>query len=337
MDNPHPMNLSEFISELSAVEKQRDQFDVDRCFVPRSANPLGGTVNLYRGVEDTSAPLIPSLYKVCGTSNQKSGQNEQDLIRTFTYQFPELFDAERPKSFRNLARLRHFGVPVRLMDVTTDPLVALYFACHSDDSDNGGMPKEDANKTKTVAPPCAVNLFRFDEGLSHDWTNPYFKEMMDLAFEPQKIPIDLIPNRYPVISHKLKKDITNQAAWDDLSRSRLVLSPYFTKRQAAQRGHFIFFPPIFELVAKDGKTYVEQVPLFGKTPDGIRTAGEYNRQLTTLFKVEIPSTSKPTIREELEKLAGLTQATLFPEDIDSAVKKHLKTFRSAAKTSLSTP
>lgn len=336
MDKNHPMNLSEFISELSAVEKQRDQFDVDHCLVPRSANPLGGTVNLYRGVEDTSAPLIPPLYKVCGTATPKSLQNEQNLIRTFSYQFPELFDSERPKSFRNLARLRHYGVPVRLMDVTTDPLVALYFACHSDDLGKGGKTKE-ANKAQMVAPPCAVNLFRFDEGLSHDWTNPYFKEIMDLTFEPQRLPIDLIQTRYPFLSHELGKDVTDQNAWDRLSRPRLVLAPYFTKRQAAQRGHFIFFPPIFELVAKKGKVYVEQVPLFGKSPDGVRTADEYNRQLKTLFKVEIPSTAKPIIREELEKLAGLTQSTLFPEDIDSAVNNHLKAFRSTAKTALSNP
>lgn len=321
------MTLSEFITQLSAVEKERNQFDVEQCIIPRSANPFGGTVNLYRGEGNASKPMIPSLYKTCGTEFPKPGQHEQDLIRAFTYQFPEVFDSEHPKSFQNLARLRHYGVPVRLMDVTTDPLVALYFACHSGKSDKSVKTGEECEKAKEPSPPCAVNLFRFDEGLSHDWTNPYFKEMMGLAFEPQALPIEVMPTRYPVLSSELGKDKDNQSAWDRLSRPRLVIAPYFTKRQAAQRGHFIFFPPIFELVTIAGKLRVNQVPLAGITPGGKRTSDEYNRQLTTSFKVEIPSDSKPGICSQLERLAGLTQSTLFPEDIDSAVSAYLNEFR----------
>lgn len=328
------MTLSECISNLSAVNREHNQYDVNQCIVPRSANPLGNAINLYRGVGDSSEALIPSLYKACGTSTPTVVQNEQDLIRTFTYQFPELFDAERPKSIRNLARLRHYGVPVRLMDVTTDPLVALYFACHSGETRNGNTEKDGRN---TNPPSCAVNLFRFDEARALDWTNPYFIEMMDLAAEPQLLPIDLIENRYPVLFRALGKNIANQNAWDDLSRPRLVLAPYFTKRQAAQRGHFIFFPPLFEVVSVDGRMCLDQVPLFGKTPNGRRTSEDYNHQLTTLFKVEIPSGSKEAICGELEQLAGLTQSTLFPEDVDSAVKNHLESFSPLAKVASLNP
>ena len=148
---------------------------------------------------------------------------------------------------------------------------------------------------------------------------------MNLAFEPQGLSIDLAQTRFPFIFHVLGNDKEDQNAWDRLSSPRLILpdeTPNFTKRETAPLEHFVFFPPLFEVVSIDGKKCLDQVPLFGKTPNGRRTADDYNHQLTTSFKVEIPSGSKATICKELEQLAGLTQSTLFPEDIDSAMKNH---------------
>lgn len=322
MEESEPMTLSDFITKLSSIEEMRNQFDFDNCVVHQIVDPSEGNVNLYCGVKDILQPMVSVPYKTYGMSTANSVQNEQDRIQTFTHLFHELFDTGHPKTNNNLARLRNYEVSVRLMNVTTDPLAALFFACQSDDSDKNRKPEKD-NETKNPSPSGAVNLLRFDEGLSHDLTNPYFKEMMNLAFEPKGLSIDSIQDQYPVLSREIGDDLNDQSAWDRLSRPRLILSdktPYFTKRQAAQRGHFIFLPPLFEIVSIAGKAYLEQVPLFGKTPNGKRTADEYNHQLATSFKVEIPSGSKSGIRTELERLADFPRAMNIPGDIDDIRK-----------------
>lgn len=323
MEDNSPMTLSDFIKELLAVEKKRNQFDLDHCVVPHIVDTSKRTSDLYFGVDNTSKPLVLPLFKSYKTSNLNYGQNNQDRIQAFTLLFPELFNTANPKSANNLDLLSHNQISVRLMEVTKDPLAALSFACQHDASHTACEAGEENETEKTSSPSGAVYLLRFDEGLSHVWTNPYFKEMMNLAFEPQVLPINSIQNRYPVLFRELGNNKEEQGAWDKLSRPRLILSngnPDFIKSKASQGGHLIFLPPLFEIVSIKGKACLEQVPLFGKTPDGIRTSDEYNRQLTTSFKVEIPSGSKSGIRTELERLADFPRAMNIPGDIDDIRK-----------------
>lgn len=87
----------------------------------------------YRGVsnEEYATPdkNIPSIYR-------KSGwiQNEDKMFYELVSRVPEEFK-DCQNTFEYLVKMQHYGYPTRLLDITSNPLVALYFAC-SGDEDN---------------------------------------------------------------------------------------------------------------------------------------------------------------------------------------------------------
>lgn len=98
---------------------------------------------VWRGVEDSSFRVRTSIQRVLAISDDDDAPSEREVrIRE-----RQLIDAARrwglhSSDVRNdlalLAKLQHFGVPTRLLDVSVDPLVALWFACRPN-SDKAGV------------------------------------------------------------------------------------------------------------------------------------------------------------------------------------------------------
>ena len=81
--------------------------------------------SLYRGQADTSWSLDSSL-----TREDKFINNEIEMYYEVLSLKPDAFRTDRTV-YERLITMQHFGMPTRLMDITRNPLVAIFFACNN--------------------------------------------------------------------------------------------------------------------------------------------------------------------------------------------------------------
>jgi len=101
---------------------------------------IGGPELIFRGVTNKDHSLVPSI----GRHNRKNTDNnilalEEALIAEFKrLSIPEL-DLLPNNDFEWMFLAQHYGLPTRLLDWSTNPLVALYFAVEKDDDTDGAV------------------------------------------------------------------------------------------------------------------------------------------------------------------------------------------------------
>ncbi|MDG6093723.1 FRG domain-containing protein [Acetobacter sp. AN02] len=250
----------------------------------------------YRGHGSTDFKLIPSIFR-----KEATRENEHILLRELIAAHPEDFDRDT-SALEMLVRMQHFSLPTRLLDVTMNPMVALYFACETVKkrvpASNGKTRIKDMDghvvmlrafkrrvryfDSDTVS--CLTNLARLS------WT---YKNKIDTGLELEEFNQSTPIKRLLHFVRQEKNGFLDEIEPSDLDSIVLVKPKQNNKRILAQAGAFFAFGLDEEIKSNSlDKIKVEHIV--------------------------IPAGAKGDLLKELDKL-GINEKTMFP-DIERAAR-----------------
>lgn len=242
---------------------------------------------VYRGHSDFTYKLRASVFR----EELNLADIEDELLSELMTFHPEEF-AQRTTTFDRLVHAQHHGLPTRLLDVSFNPLVALFFCVETLSSNSGSVVVINVKKARVKnsdsdALSLVSNLSRLrgDERLEIRnvlrSANKYSKitEVDEKEFnelESVKRLIQFIKMEKPYFENKARPI--------DLWSNFLAIPQQNNARLAAQHGAFLVSGVLRNLANSCETPYKE---------------------------IEIPASAKPGLKRELD-LVGINRRTLYP-------------------------
>jgi hypothetical protein len=237
-----------------------------------------GNILYYRGHSKSSYQLTPSIYRNEGWIN-----NEGTMLKELMLRCPNDFSGGL-STFQILVKMQHYSLPTRLLDLTSNPLVSLYFACVIHDDDEDGE----------------VIVLSFDINQVKYFDSDTVSVISNISRRPAGFNV---PSTVEVSAFNEAEDI--KLLLHDIRQDK----PYFEpKIQPSHLGKVVCVKPMLDnprIIRQDGAFL-----LFGINGEKIKPAQLESSML--IERIKINRTKKKEILAQLEYL-GISQATLFPE------------------------
>ena len=224
--------------ERPTVEKSKNpKINTIQGFVGKvlSLEQKGGYEVFYRGHSNKKKyKLEPSLFRRDEDGNYLYKDNEHILFRELLVSNSADFQSD-VYTLDSLVRMQHYSLPTRLLDITSNPLIALYFACKSSPSEEGevvvfSMKRKDVKYFDSDVASCIANLARLPQS-----------EKDDINFEEEEF------NEQPPVKRLLhfirgEKPFFEAAIIpDDLRKIVCVKGKQSNDRISSQSGAFLLF------------------------------------------------------------------------------------------------
>lgn len=247
----------------------------------------------YRGHSDAAYEPLPSVFRKIENDGSTGTYADQEdcLFKDMIMQCPQDFIG-CSSTLEYLVKMQHYGLPTRLLDLTSNPLVALYFACCSHQSKGG----KDGQVIVYEVPDKEIKFFNSDT----------VAVIGNLA----KMPRDFDYNRESdnlSFMHQIKTEkpyFVDLIEVKDLTSVQCVKVKLDNRRVTQQSGAFFIFGM--------GKSITQ--------PAEIPYRYICKRDNAPIF-IDIMQRGKKEMLAELAELS-ISEASLFPE-IDR-VARHLK-------------
>lgn len=302
---------------------------------------------VFRGHSNKLFDLSPSLFRMENQQLKYQIGKEHVYINEYVREFPEF---QSQPIINILADMRHYGFPTRLLDWTTNPLVALYFACCDEPQENQDGSILCQIKDFYLSPQESLSIAEFLSRVAA-YDNKYLhrtdKKCDSINFDEKNLAglVDLyvsnflsisqthgsleIPDSDPIKS-LIKIDSSSfsilEKCLDKLPRNleqkfknfiQVLFSPYcfvngpsINPRVVAQQGLFQIFAGK-HYDGYDGKSY--------KVADALRY------QIDDCEKINITATDKKEILTALDKNFNINANTLHLKDKQKLVDEFKQT------------
>lgn len=246
-----------------------------------------GTTILFRGHANKNFEISPSIYR-----KPEWYSNEDKIVREILMRCPSDF-YQMQTNFEKLVKMQHYDLPTRLLDITQNPLVALYFACAGYDEKD-----KDGEIVFFKIPKLEIKYFDSDTVSiisSLAWANNYFE--INVQYGKGSNVFHNAKNEHALkLMHIIKQEkpyFLEKINPDHLKSVVCVKPKLDNPRVIRQEGAFLLFG-----ITKTKHEPASIPPTWLHYPKGVR--------------VIIKSADKPAILKQLASV-GISKDKLFPE------------------------
>ena len=303
--------IAEFMEKLNNVK------ELERYKNLEFSEKRKYTIDLfYRGQHNKEYELVPSISRIQKDVPFYVSSLEVALINKAKNEYPVLF-SETDNPLDLLVKLQHYGIPTRLLDITANPLVALYFAC--EDKNN-----PDNNKDGEIFIIGNQYETYFENPLYHDIAK-YMGRSDIIA--THSITLETLFYELAVRKNIATTNIKEYIRYNNgeyfinkvINDMYFIYPPRLFERLYLQQGNFILILNDYKYVLNHD--YTNKIIIKNTNLSPIQKDHK-----NIIARYIIPAESKKHLLDEL-KMLNITESTLFHDDVDKVCKNIVADFK----------